>query len=155
MLGPNINRKYEAELRPLDGIGLSDIEMDSVLTLVLMHVEGMARWQVALLDGSGSRAGESDVQWWTNLEPALAAMMDPAGFPLGSRVGQAAGEYHQSAGDPGAALDFGLERILDGVAVLIDRSPADHTATDGSRHGPAWHPDRHDDDRHPGRGQDR
>jgi hypothetical protein len=45
--------------------------------------------------------------------------MDPAGFPLGSRVGRAAGEFHQSAGDPRHSLDFGLERILDGVAVLI------------------------------------
>jgi AcrR family transcriptional regulator len=50
VLGPNVNLKYEAELRPLDGIGLSDVEMDSVLTLLLMHVEGMARWQVALLE---------------------------------------------------------------------------------------------------------
>ena len=56
MLGPNINRKYEAELGPLDGIGLTDIEMDSVLTLVLMHVEGLARWQVSLLADPASRA---------------------------------------------------------------------------------------------------
>jgi AcrR family transcriptional regulator len=118
VLGPNINRKYEAELRPLDGVGLSDIDMDSVLTLVLMHVEGMARWQVGLL-AIREQSGQSDVQWWTNLEPALAAMMDPAGFPLGSRVRRAAGEFHQSAGDPRHSLDFGLERILDGVAVLI------------------------------------
>jgi hypothetical protein len=123
VLGPNVNRKYEAELRPLDGIGLGDIEMDSVLTLVLMHVEGMARWQVALLEVR-QQSGQSDVQWWANLEPALAAMMDPAGFPLGSRVGRGAGEFHQSAGDPRHSLDFGLERILDGIAMLIDkRSP--------------------------------
>ncbi len=122
VLGPNINLKYEAELRPLDGIGLSDIDMDSVLTLVLMHVEGMARWQVGLLEAR-ENSGQSDVQWWTNLEPALGAMMDPARFPLGSRVGRAAGEYHQSAGDPRHSLDFGLERILDGVAALINRPP--------------------------------
>ena len=50
------------------------------------------------------------------LEPALAALMDPAGFPLGSRVGRAAGEYHQSAGDPAAQLDFGLDASWTGVA---------------------------------------
>jgi AcrR family transcriptional regulator len=38
VLGPNASLKYEAELRPLDGIGLSDLEMDAVLTLVLTHV---------------------------------------------------------------------------------------------------------------------
>jgi hypothetical protein len=120
VLGPNVNLKYEAELRPLDGIGLTDIEMDSVLTLVLMHVEGTARWQVALLEVR-RHSGQSDVQWWANLEPALAAMMDATQFPLGSRVGRAAGEYHQSVGDPRHSLDFGLERILDGVTVLIDK----------------------------------
>jgi len=123
VLGPNINLKYEAELRPLDGIGLSDIDMDSVLTLVLTHVEGMARWQVGLL-AVREQSGQSDVQWWKNLEPALAAMMDPAAFPLGSRVGRAAGEYHQGAGDPRHSLDFGLERILDGVTALIDSDPS-------------------------------
>lgn len=121
VLGPNVTRKYEAELRPLDGIGLSDIEMDSVLTLVLMHVEGMARWQVALLEVR-DRSGRTDDEWWVDLEPALAALLDPAGFPLAARVGQAAGEYHQSAGDPVHTLEFGLERILDGVADLIGRS---------------------------------
>ncbi len=121
VLGPNVNRKYEAELRPLDGIGLSDVEMDAVLTLVVMHVEGMARWQVGLL-AVRNQSGQSDLEWWVNLEPALAAMMDPGKFPLGSRVGRAAGEYHQSAGDPRHSLDFGLETILDGVADLIARS---------------------------------
>ena len=66
VLGPNINRKYEAELRPLDGIGLTDIEMDSVLTMVLMHVEGLARWQVGAARRPGSTSGQSDVEWWTH-----------------------------------------------------------------------------------------
>jgi hypothetical protein len=121
VLGPNINRKYEAELTPLDGIGLTDIEMDSVLTMLLVHVEGLARWQVSL-QKIREQTGESDNEWWTNLEPALATMMDRSGFPLGSRVGQAAGEYHQSASDPAHSLEFGLERILDGIADLIARS---------------------------------
>ena len=121
VLGPNINRKYETELGPLDGIGLSDIEMDSVLTLVLLHVEGLARWQVSLQQ-TREQTGESDVDWWSNLEPALASLMDPTGFPLGSRVGRAAGEYHQSAGDPNHELTFGLDLILDGVAALIART---------------------------------
>ena len=49
-----------------------------------------------------------------------SAMMDPARLPLGTRVGQA-GEFHSSADDPRHSLDFGLERILDGVAALIDK----------------------------------
>lgn len=120
VLGPGVNRKYEAELRPLDGIGLTDVEMDSVLTLVLVHVEGMARWQVAL-QRIRDQSGQSDEQWWVNLEPALAAVMDPSGFPISSRVGLAAGEFFQSAGDPAHALEFGIERILDGVGLMINK----------------------------------
>ncbi len=119
VLGPQINRKYEAELRPLDGIGLTDVQMDSVLTVILVHVEGLARWQIGLL-AAREHSGQSDVDWWVTVEPALAALMDPAGFPLGSRVGRAAGDHHQSAGDPAHELDFGLQLILDGVARLID-----------------------------------
>lgn len=121
VLGPQINRKYDAELRPLDGIGLTDVEMDNVLTLVLTHAEGMARWQVGLAEARQS-SGDTDLEWWTNLEPALAAVMDPSGFPVASRVGQAAGQHFQSLGEPAHTLDFGLELILDGVAALITRS---------------------------------
>jgi AcrR family transcriptional regulator len=120
VLGPNINRKYEAELRPLDGIGLSDLEMDGVLTMVLVHVVGLARWQAALqADRDGT--GEDDQQWWAAVEPALAAVMDPAAFPVGGRVGRAVGEHLASVGDPAGALDFGLDRIAAGVERLLDR----------------------------------
>ena len=32
-IGPHASLKYEAELRPLDKLGLSDVEMDATLTL--------------------------------------------------------------------------------------------------------------------------
>ena len=121
VLGPNVSRKYEKELGPLDGVGLSDVEMDSVLTLLLVHAEGMARWKVSL-EQARRQSGESDLDWWTTISPTLATMMDRSAFPLGSRVGTAAGEYHQSSGDPAHAMEFGLERILDGVRDLIARN---------------------------------
>jgi hypothetical protein len=39
-LGSNVMAKYDYELRAFEGIGLSDVEMDSVLTLVLGYVRG-------------------------------------------------------------------------------------------------------------------
>src|SRR4051812_49349985 len=42
-LGPNAIAKYDLELRVLDGIGLTDVEMDAAITLVHTHVEGVAR----------------------------------------------------------------------------------------------------------------
>jgi hypothetical protein len=41
-------------------------------------------------------------------------------FPVAGRVGTAVGEHFQSALDPAHALTFGLARILDGIALLID-----------------------------------
>lgn len=117
-LGPNATLKYEAELRPLDGIGLSDVEMDSVLTLVLSHVESTARTKVNQTQVQRD-TGMTDAEWWVSSAPLLAKVMDAARFPVASRVGQAAGEAYQSVADPAHALAFGLERILDGVAELI------------------------------------
>ncbi|GIH18089.1 TetR/AcrR family transcriptional regulator [Rugosimonospora africana] len=123
VLGPHATLKYEAELRPLDGIGLTDVQMDSVLTLVLTHVEGVARIQADLArteDGSGM----SDQEWWLSTAPALEKVMDASRFPTASRVGQAAGEHHQASVDPAHAFRFGLARILDGVERLIEeKSP--------------------------------
>ena len=46
-LGPNVIAKYDRELRAVDGIGLTEVEMDSVLALVLEHVQARrgVRWR--------------------------------------------------------------------------------------------------------------
>ena len=116
LLGPSLCLKYEAELGPLDGIGLSDLEMDSVLTLVLTHVEGTAR---GLAAQKKQAAEGSDGDWWAEVGPLLEKWMDGSQYPLSGRVGQAAGEAHQGPGDPSYAYSFGLDRILDSVELLI------------------------------------
>ncbi|MFI6511540.1 TetR/AcrR family transcriptional regulator [Streptosporangium sp. NPDC050855] len=118
-LGPNATLKYEAELRPLEGWGLSDVEMDSVLSLVLSHVESTARSRADQLRVQ-QESGMDDAEWWLSNAPLLERLVDAGRFPVASRVGQAAGEAHQAITDPAHALSFGLERILDGVAVLIE-----------------------------------
>lgn len=118
VLGPNVSMKYEAELRPLDGLGLTDVEMDSVLNLVLSHVESTARMQVRLARSQES-SGMTDAEWWLERAPLMFQLIDSTRFPIGSRVGQAAGEAHNATASPTHALTFGLERILDGVAALI------------------------------------
>jgi AcrR family transcriptional regulator len=120
VLGPNASLKYEAELRPLDGIGLTDLEMDAVLTLVLTHVEGTARAQ-ANMTRAQRDTGMTDAEWWGSVAPIFAKVAAGASFPVGARVGQAAGMEHQAAANPRHAFSFGLERILDGVEVLVER----------------------------------
>ncbi|HUG85968.1 MAG TPA: TetR/AcrR family transcriptional regulator, partial [Euzebya sp.] len=113
VLGPNELVTYEAELRPLDGIGLDELAMDGVRSLVLAHVSGVAR---AAADGAWAAedSGMSDDDWWQATAPHLEAI-DHSPFPVASRVGQAAGERWGVSTPPEVALAVGLDRILAGV----------------------------------------
>ncbi|MET8836249.1 TetR/AcrR family transcriptional regulator [Micromonospora sp. NPDC004540] len=123
-LGPNLIAKYEYELRAVDGIGLTDLEMDAVVTLVTGYVHGAARPAVEAAQASRD-TGMTEQQWWHAHAPYLEKVLDPARFPLASRVGTTAGQEYQAAGDPARAFEFGLARLLDGIEVLVrDRAGA-------------------------------
>jgi AcrR family transcriptional regulator len=119
-LGPGSIARYEYELSALDGLGLSDVEMDDCLTYLLAFVQANAR---AAQEARAARqqTALTDPQWWEAAGPVLARYLDPGRYPLASRVGTAAGEAHGSAYDPDHAYRFGLERVLDGLATLIER----------------------------------
>ena len=125
-LGPNAIAKYDHELAVIDDVGLTDVEMDAVLTLLLTHVEGVARRRVEA-DQVIERTAMTDQQWWQQVGPAFAQVFDAARFPLAARVGRAAGQTHQAAHDPEHAYRFGLDRLIEGVGVLITR----RTGVDG------------------------
>lgn len=120
-LGPNAIAKYDLELRVVDGVGLSDVEMDAAITLVHTHVEGVARRKVEA-ERAERRTGVTDLQWWEAAAPALAEVFDPARHPVADRVGAAAGQAHQAAYDIEHEYVFGLDRMIDGLAALIGRS---------------------------------
>ena len=117
VLGPNVISKYDQELRAIDGLGLSDVEMDLVLATVLSFVRGAARGK---LDAASAtrRSGLSDAAWWQARQPLLAAVLGDQ-FPLAQRVGAAVGETNNAPGDPDLGFRFGLDRLLDGVAALL------------------------------------
>jgi AcrR family transcriptional regulator len=117
-LGPNLIAKYDYELRALVDIGLNEVEMDSVLTLVLGYVHGAARGAVDASQAEAS-TGMTDEQWWRAYEPFLARALDPQRFPTASRVGSVVGEQFGSAYDAGHTFEFGLQRVLDGIASFV------------------------------------
>lgn len=119
-LGPGSIAKYEYELSALAGLGLTDVEMDDCLTYLLDFAQSSAR---AASDARTARqeTAMTDQQWWQAAGPVLARYLDPGRFPLATRVGAAAGQAHGSAYDPDHAFRFGLQRVLDGLAALLDR----------------------------------
>lgn len=117
-LGPNLIAKYERELAAVDGVGLNDVEMDSVITLVNGFVHGAARG-AAEATAVAARTGLTDEQWWAAVAPYLDRVTDASSYPLASRVGSAAGKQHGAAYDFEHAFEFGLARVLDGIEVFI------------------------------------
>jgi len=117
-LGPNVLDAYDRDLRALEHSGLTDLEMDAVISLVSGFVQSTARGAVDVKLAE-QRTGLTDRQWWEAHAPLLEKVFDPERYPLAARIGAAAGEANQAAYDPQQAFDFGLARLLDGVAALI------------------------------------
>ncbi len=122
--GPGASAKYEAELRALDGIGLTDIEMEHTLTALLALVQGTARAALAARD-SRQPGEEHDTDWWANIEPALtAAIGDQARFPIASRVSRSLGQETGKANDPEGAYRRGIGLFLDGIERHLETTTA-------------------------------
>lgn len=117
-LGPSVLAKYEQELRAVDGLGLTERQMDLLVTLVNGFVRGT-------VGGVGDRAraeaasGVTEQQWWEATEPYFQQVFDPDRYPTAARVGPVAGAELSAAVDPEVSFTFGLARLLDGMAVLI------------------------------------
>jgi AcrR family transcriptional regulator len=120
-LGPGLMAKYEHELAALDGVGLTDLQLDDALTYLLSFVQANAR---ATSDARAARLASAmdDAQWWAANAPLLARILDEDAYPLAARVGSAAGAAHGGAYDPDHAYRFGLDRVLDGLAAIVDPS---------------------------------
>ena len=122
-LGPNVSDYWEWCLRAVDGLGLTDLDMDRVITLLLGYVVGPAG---AYVDAERLRdsSEESDLEWWERNAPLLDEIMDADRYPVSGRVGQAAGEAYQLRQNPADAFEFGLARVIDGIEAIHRRGRA-------------------------------
>jgi AcrR family transcriptional regulator len=124
VLGPRVVALFDAALRVVADVGLEARQMVGVIGLVDDYVRGAARGlQDAVQATPGT--GQSDDAWWESRREILDTLYDPARFPTLTAVG-AAGAFEQTeGGEPYTvqrALDafgFGLERVLDGIEVLV------------------------------------
>ena len=119
-LGPGVIAKYDYELRAIDGIGLSDVAMDSVLALLLGYVRSAAASRAAWMRVP-DETGQTDDEWWLSIAPTLEQVLDVERYAVAVRVGTASTEEYRGLHDPTQAFEFGLERVLDGIAVLIEQ----------------------------------
>lgn len=113
--GPGVIGKYERELAVLVPLGLPDVQLDAVLTWLIAFVRGAASDLIA--HRAESASGE---EWWAEVGPVLEEFVTREEFPLASRIGVAAGEAIGGAYDAEASWEFGLERVLDGLAPLMN-----------------------------------
>ncbi|MFE6860688.1 TetR/AcrR family transcriptional regulator [Nocardia sp. NPDC057668] len=121
-LGPGVTAKYDHELGAFEGLGLDDVTMDAALTHVLGFVNSVARIAIDTARATAD-SGVSDHEWWERAAPLLERVLTPERFPLAARVGSAAGQAHEGAYSAEFAYEFGLARVLDGLAMLIGDRP--------------------------------
>jgi AcrR family transcriptional regulator len=118
-LGPGLMAKYEYELSAFDGTGLDDVESDAALTFLLGFVRTSAQ-AAAEAQAEQAESRMSDAAWWDANAPLLAQIFDERTYPRAVRIGAAAGAAQGGAYNADRAYDFGLQRVLDGLAALID-----------------------------------
>lgn len=114
ILGPGVCDKYEAELAPFDGIGLTDVEIDMTLTALLGLAVNAARNQIGL-DRIRSLTGEGDNAWWEPIAPQFAAASAGRHYPLSGRIGSAATSDYAAAEDPLRTLNHGVDLLVTGI----------------------------------------
>ncbi len=119
-LGPNLMAKYERELQAVDGVGLSELEMDLVVTLVNGFVRGTVSGVQEKLDAEAA-TGLTEDEWWEATAPYVEQVFDAQRVPTVARVGPVAGE-ELGAYDPMRSFTFGLTRLLDGIEVLVNQA---------------------------------
>lgn len=113
-IGPNSLAGMEVFLRGLDGLGLTDQERISILILVEGFVTGIARQRIQDATLS-AETGLSDEEFWSHHEPVLSRAMLSGDYPALAAMGEDSFDLGWEE-----TFEFGLQRLLDGVATLVE-----------------------------------
>ncbi|OWA05289.1 TetR family transcriptional regulator [Streptomyces sp. CS113] len=131
ILGPAALDGMERVLARIKPMGLTDPELVSVIVMVDGYVVGAARTQVYEREAERS-SGLTDAEFWQAQEPALVKAMSSGRYPVLSSLSE------DAFGTGFDHFEFGLQRILDGLEVLVTaRRAADAQATDARAAGDA------------------
>ncbi|MEU4307237.1 TetR/AcrR family transcriptional regulator [Streptomyces rochei] len=132
ILGPSALDGMEKVLARIKPMGLTDPELVSAIVLIDGYVVGAARTQVYQEEAERT-SGLTDAQFWQAQEPVLVKAMTSGRYPVLASLSE------DAFGTGFDHFDFGLQRILDGLEVLVAaRRAADGPAADGpAADGPA------------------
>jgi AcrR family transcriptional regulator len=111
-LGPNALRLAEVALGAVEGLGLNIDEMMSVTGMVISYVNGFVPSELAAAEAR-RRTGLTDEQLMVANAPYVRSIIKTGRFPLIERVIIDARQPHM---DPDERFEYGLDRILDGIA---------------------------------------
>ena len=114
---PNEVAWFENALACMAGTGLSEARKASVIMLLAGYVRNLATTE-ADIEAVIRASGLAPMEWMASYPRMLAELADPARFPALTAF-IAAGVFEAEDG-PDDEFIFGLDRILDGVAVLIE-----------------------------------
>jgi AcrR family transcriptional regulator len=112
-LGPNVLADWDLYLGALSDIGLAPVEVSPAAELVAGYVQGATRLAVEA-EQVERESGQTDAQWWSTRMSFWEEYFDPERFPAITKI-YAQGGYDK----PIDSFEFGLQRILDGIAARL------------------------------------
>jgi AcrR family transcriptional regulator len=115
MLGPNSMRSTDIALQAVDGIGLTEDEMLAAVVALSSFVAGLAKTTIEAMQAA-DRTGISDEEWWEIQGEYVGPAVVAGELPMLTKVGEA-GAFNSMFDN----FEFGLQCVLDGLGVLIDR----------------------------------
>lgn len=123
VLGPGSVGGLELTLAGIKSMGLTDAELIGVVVMVEGYVTGVARTQVHEVEAV-KKTGLTDEAFWEAQYPTLERIMNSGRYP------HLAGLSDDAFGPHFDHFEFGLQRLLDGLDVLVARREAE-TSTAG------------------------
>jgi len=126
-LAPRGMAKTEWLLRAVEGLSGDLPTMVRAVVAVTGYVQGMAMFLVNDMDAE-RRTGLAKDQWWELNRERWRALATSGPYPILARI---AAEDHEDVGLD-EEFEFGLERMLDGLALHLGPPPADAGRPGGS-----------------------
>ena len=112
MLGPGALAAMEKMMALIKPMGLSDPELLSVLVMIDGYVSGVARTRI-YEEEAELTTGMTDAAFWAAQGPSLEAAMASGAYPVMASLSE--DTFSSDFGH----FEFGLQRILDGLDVLV------------------------------------